>query len=383
MKNRPNTKVGSFNSKPLINKLTFIILLLFLLGSAFSCKKECIDTQPQLNPLVLTSKSYYEKNFANSPSYSFNATNLSFNWEHAEIVKQKFVSSFNPSGTIKNTGTSLQSPVQPHKFELDRWGNIELFPSTTDYSFVKIPVTLKLRNSEVIKDNLFIYIGRDNKGVTTISMVQYSKNISANKGCFTGKILIISSLQGKTKTIALNFNENKVDGFADLSLLKKTNNYINYVNTSNVPLKSYGDCEVMYYMECPLGLSYNADIDLCEMQNGTGCSGFYMDECGNRYSACEGGGSGSLPKNIDRWEGDYWSGGMLYLSFHSLNQLALGTTVSAVIIAFIPPPLGQIISSILVIYAASFYYLAAENPTGVIFYIIFAPGPSVIAITKQ
>jgi len=106
--------------------------------------------------LLLESKSFYEKNLANSQSYSFNTANLTINWDKAEAVKQRFVSNFNSTASLKSNGTSIQNTVQPAKFELDSWGNIELFPSTNDYSKVKIPVSLKLRDGRILRDNRFI-----------------------------------------------------------------------------------------------------------------------------------------------------------------------------------------------------------------------------------
>ncbi len=67
----------------ILDKQMFVILLVFFIGSLISCQKDTSSSKISLNPFVNESKRYYEKNLANSPSYSLNSSNLTLDWEKA------------------------------------------------------------------------------------------------------------------------------------------------------------------------------------------------------------------------------------------------------------------------------------------------------------
>jgi len=198
-------------------------------------------------------------------------------------------------------------------------------------------------------------------------MIQYSKNKSTNTGNFTGKILITAVNQGKTNTLAVDFNENQIVGLSDLSLLKRNNDMQSSINKSFIPLKNVEPCGTVYYFEYPPGSVWNASINLCDWPsgNGTECSGYFMDECGNFYSGCnQSNNPQCFGSNIDCFSGNLVYG-EIWISYPTLVLITASGATAATLLVFIPHPMASVLAAAIGITAIWAGAAASVYPNGI------------------
>jgi len=215
-------------------------------------------------------------------------------------------------------------------------------------------------------------------------MIQYSKNKSTNTGNFTGKILITAVNQGKTNTLAVDFNENQIVGLSDLSLLKRNNDMQSSINKFFIPLKNVEPCGTVFYFECPPGSVWNASINLCDWPSGIGteCSGYFMDECGNYYGSCsQSNNSQCVGVNIDCFSGNILCG-EVRISLQTLVLISASGFSAAYFLSQVPHPVALAIAGVLTITSIWTSAGAAVYPNGIkISYMITPYHPQVYTLS--
>lgn len=276
------------NNKNLIFvMLTKKVITITLICLTYSCQKDYSIENQLSDSTANQERELFEKSSANSPQYMLNSANLDLCWEKAEPITRKTTPNYQiKSGRI----SSFNNSAFEYQLQFDKKGNIELFASNDESALTKIPARLKLKNGEILSENIFIYFSHNKNGDSKSWMVQYGKNKSENYGSFTGKIIVTLPIESKSQTFSLEFKNNQLQVMTDVtSLYKKMKSQFKIKNSSS-RFKSAPFCEEdgAFYYECPPGLSYSINQQLC-IWTGTDdadCPGYYQDLCGNTYSAC-------------------------------------------------------------------------------------------------
>lgn len=203
-----------------------------------------------------------------------------------------------------------------------------------------------MRDGKVILKDLFIYFYRNNEGGFSTTMVQYTKNRSLKTGYYTGTVLLTFAIESTLKTICIGISNNQFVSVSNPTLNK---NKIFDAQTANrnfpAVLKSSEICvdETLFYFECPPGLTFNQSTGMCDWGN-SGCPGFYQDACGNIINADSQTNSSCSGSNINSFSGNIL-GGEVWISFQSLVLIAASTGSLALILAWVPSGVTQVIAT--------------------------------------